>query len=85
VPWADSFNDTITNGIALCPNMHRAFDRGLISISDDLTVLVAADLRENESSHAITPFAGKPLLLPAQREHWPARENLSRHRERFRF
>jgi putative restriction endonuclease len=85
VPWSESYNDTITNGIALCPNMHRAFDRGLISISDDLTVLVAADLRENESSHAITPFAGKPLLLPAEREHWPARENLSRHRERFGF
>jgi putative restriction endonuclease len=85
VPWADSFNDTITNGIALCPNMHRAFDRGLISIADDLTVLVAADLRENESSHAIMPFAGKSLLLPAEREHWPAQENLSRHRERFGF
>ncbi|MBK6832039.1 MAG: HNH endonuclease [Flavobacteriales bacterium] len=27
VPWADSYNDTITNGIALCPSMHHAFDR----------------------------------------------------------
>jgi putative restriction endonuclease len=85
VPWADSYNDTITNGIALCPNMHRAFDRGLISIADDLTLLVTPDLRENDSAYAIRPFAGKPLLLPADQQHWPARENLARHRERFRF
>jgi putative restriction endonuclease len=85
VPWADSYNDTITNGIALCPNMHRAFDRGLISIADDLRVLVSPDLHENESSHAIRPFAGKSLLLPKQRQHWPAPENLAKHRERFGF
>lgn len=85
VPWADSYNDTITNGIALCPNMHRAFDRGLISIADDLTLLVTPDLRENDSAFAIRPFAGKQLLLPADQQHWPARENLSRHRERFGF
>jgi putative restriction endonuclease len=85
VPWADTFNDTITNGIALCPNMHRAFDRGLISVADDLTVLVSPDLRENESSHAIRPFAGKPLLLPKDRQHWPAPDNLAKHRERFGF
>ena len=85
VPWADSFNDTITNGIALCPNMHRAFDRGLISVADDLTVLVSPDLHENESSHAIRPFARKQLLLPKDRQHWPARDNLAKHRVRFGF
>jgi len=83
VPWADSYNDTISNGIALCPNMLRAFDRGLISIADDLTVLVAPDLRENESSHAIRPFVGKPLLLPKERQNWPALDNLAKHRERW--
>lgn len=85
VPWADSFDDTISNGIALCPNMHRAFDRGLISIASDHTLLVASDLRENESVYAIRPFAGKPLLLPTDRAHWPAEGNLSRHRERWGF
>jgi putative restriction endonuclease len=65
--------------------MHRAFDRGLISIADDLTVLVAADLLENESSHAIRPFAGQRLILPNEERYWPAPENLARHRERFWF
>lgn len=85
VPWSDSFDDTISNGMALCPNMHRAFDRGLISIAADHTVLVARDLRESESSHAIRPFAGKPLLLPVDPRHRPAAEKLARHRERFGF
>lgn len=85
VPWAESYDDTISNGIALCPNMHRAFDRGLISIGPDLTLLVANDLRESESSHAIRPYAGKPLLLPAEKRYWPAPENLMRHRERWGF
>jgi putative restriction endonuclease len=85
VPWADSFDDTISNGIALCPNMHRAFDRGLISIAADHSVLVAPDLLESASSHAIRPFAGKRLMLPNEKRHWPAPENLARHRERWGY
>ena len=85
VPWADGYDDTITNGIALCPNLHRAFDRGLISIADNMTLLVTPDLRENDSAYAIRPFAGKQLLLPTDRQHWPAPQNVRRHRERFGF
>lgn len=82
-PWADSFDDTISNGIALCPNMHRAFDRGLVGIASDMTVLVAADLRETESAYAIRPFAGRRLMLPVNERFHPAAENLAKHRERF--
>lgn len=85
VPWADSFNDTVGNGIALCPNMHRAFDRGLISISSDYRVLVATDLMEAESTHAIRPFEGRPLDLPALEAYHPAPENLENHRERWGY
>ncbi|MET3115346.1 putative restriction endonuclease [Pedobacter sp. CG_S7] len=35
VPFSYSHNDKVNNGIALCPNLHRAFDRGLVSISND--------------------------------------------------
>ena len=35
VPFSESYDDTITNGIALCPNLHRAFDRGMISIDEN--------------------------------------------------
>ena len=32
IPFSNSYFDTVTNCIALCPNLHRAFDSGLISI-----------------------------------------------------
>lgn len=85
VPWAESYDDTITSGIALSPTLHRAFDRGLIAISSDLRVLVAHDLREADSAHAIRPLAGRPLHLPADPRHHPSRENLARHRARHGF
>jgi putative restriction endonuclease len=85
VPWADSFDDTVGNGIALSPTMHRAFDRGLISIAADLTVLVTARLQENESAHAIRPFVGKPLFLPMEPRYLPALENLAWHRGRWGY
>ncbi|MCB0815075.1 MAG: HNH endonuclease [Flavobacteriales bacterium] len=85
VPWADSYDDTITNGIALCPNMHRAFDRGLISIAADHTLLVSDHLKENDSTYGIRPFRGRPLYLPKDRKHWPDPDNLAKHRERFEF
>ena len=42
-PVADRGPDSVRNGIALCGTMHWMFDRGLISIDDDLSVLVARD------------------------------------------
>jgi putative restriction endonuclease len=85
VPWADSFDDTISNGLALCPNLHRAFDRGLVSVAADYAVLISPHVQENDSSHAIRPLAGRRLLLPAERRHWPAPDDLAQHRSRFGF
>jgi hypothetical protein len=34
------FNRSISNGLALSPTFHRAFDRDLIAISDNYRVLV---------------------------------------------
>lgn len=47
------YNDTITNGIALCPNLHRAFDRGLIAIDDNFKVLVSQSFREDETNYSV--------------------------------
>jgi putative restriction endonuclease len=40
-PVVDRGPDSVRNGIALCSTMHWMFDRGLISIDDDLSILVA--------------------------------------------
>jgi putative restriction endonuclease len=44
VPFAESHDDTIKNGISLSPNLHRAFDRYMISINENYEVVVSAIL-----------------------------------------
>ncbi len=86
IPFSESYNDTITNGIALCPNLHRAFDRGLISISDNYKVLMNTGFSEiNETSYSLKQFEGKELLLPSNTRYRPSQESLRHHRDKFGF
>ena len=86
VPFSDGYNDTLINGIALCPNLHRAFDRGLISVSNDYKVILNNNFIENkESSLNLTQFDGEIINLPNKEEFYPSLENFSHHRKRFRF
>lgn len=79
VPFSESYNDTVTNGIALCPNLHRAFDRGLIAIDNNYKVVVSKTFTEDESNYSIQFFKGKQILLPKQIEYFPLKENLEWH------
>ncbi|EMR00822.1 HNH endonuclease [Cesiribacter andamanensis] len=82
-PWSLSHDDTATNGIALCPNLHRAFDRGLISLDDEYRLLLSPHFVEAEASpYGIAQFRGKQVLLPQNASWYPAQENLAYHRER---
>ena len=50
-PWKDSDEYEkvdVNNGLLLCPNHDRLFDRGLISFDDDGTILISEKLSENE-------------------------------------
>lgn len=85
VPFSEGYDDTLTNGIALCPNMHRAFDRGLISISDNYKVILNKKFVESKSVYNLSQFAGKQILLPIQLEFYPTLENIAQHRKRFNF
>jgi putative restriction endonuclease len=83
VPFAESHDDTITNGLSLCPNLHRAFDRGLVKIDADYRVNVSQGVIESEAGYSLKQFDGKQILLPRNPEYWPGRENLARHWERW--
>jgi putative restriction endonuclease len=84
IPFALSKDDTITNGIALSPNLHRAYDRGLITITEDYLVKISPAISENESPYSLGQFNGKQILLPADMDYYPAIENLKwHHRECF--
>lgn len=86
VPFSESYDDTITNGIALCPNLHRAFDRGLISIDENYKVLIRKNFTESiQSPYLIKAFEGKKITLPPNTAYYPSQENIARHRNKFEF
>lgn len=81
VPFAESYDDTIPNGIALTPTLHRAFDRGLISISDDYRVIVHSNFKENQNSpFNLSQFHRQEIILPEDAKFYPSLENLQIHR-----
>jgi transcriptional regulator with XRE-family HTH domain len=86
IALAKIFKDTLTKGIVLCPNLHRAFDRGLISISDDYTILINRNFVENQkSAFNISQFAGKQIFLPYAEELYPDLSNIAVHRKKHKF
>lgn len=80
VPFSVSYDDTVTNGIALCPNLHRAFDRGLISVNENYQVVVSNTFKEDETSYSIRAFEGKKIKLPNFNNYYPLQENFGWHR-----
>ena len=83
VPFSESYDDTITNGIALCPNLHRAFDRGLIGIDDNYKVIVSNKFKEENSNYSIGIFNTQEIKLPNNSKYYPSKERLGKHRGRF--
>jgi putative restriction endonuclease len=80
IPFSVSYDDTVTNGIALCPNFHRAFDRGLIAIDENYQVMVSNSFREDETAYSIKVFEGKEIKLPNLKSYYPLKENFDWHR-----
>lgn len=83
VPFAESFDDTITNGIALSPTFHRAFDRGLITVTDDYKVIVHSKVKDYYPQVGIQQFHQQSLQLPDDPQFYPSIEKLAQHRKRF--
>lgn len=61
--------------------MHRAFDRGLLSIDENHRILVSEHLTEDRNHpYALSALKGRKILLPQQQNHYPAQEALEWHR-----
>ena len=75
VPFAISHDDTISNGIFLSPNLHRAFDRGLLAIDDDYRVIISSGFTEDISPKSLKMFAGKRIQLPEKEKYRPLIDN----------
>lgn len=81
VPFYKTFNNHPTNGIALCPNLHRAFDKGAISVDADYRVIVSRTFVENEeSAYSLKALAGKQIEKPNDERYLPDLEAFAWHR-----
>ncbi|MFT4203063.1 MAG: HNH endonuclease [Chitinophagaceae bacterium] len=81
VPFSFSYDDSVSNGIALCPNLHRAFDRGLISVDENYKLLVSNKFKEEDSRYNIGYFRNKQIILPNHNADFPLKENFRWHKE----
>jgi len=83
-------SDEVTNGVALCPNHHAAFDKGLLLVGEDGRIIVnrrrLVDLNVSKSEIAAL---GRGLLAkartPAAKRFHPDAKLLATHRERWRI
>lgn len=84
IPFSISQDDTVGNGISLCPNLHRAFDRGLIFIDENYKVRLNNNFTENlKSSYNIQQFEGERIVLPENPNYRPKIKNLIKHKTSF--
>jgi putative restriction endonuclease len=80
--FADSRNNDVRNGIALCKNAHWLFDNGLWTIADDFTVVVARNhfTEDSPDRKPLGDYHGQRIRLPSDPALYPEPGHLSWHR-----
>jgi putative restriction endonuclease len=70
-PVEASGPDIVVNGIALSGTAHWMFDRGLISLSDDLQILISRQANDQDAVRAFVHQSGRafPPLRASERPH----------------
>lgn len=83
IPWSDDTSNRLNpeNGICLSPLYDRLFDRGLISVDDDYTIMLSYELKQRAdqayfAAH-FAPIDRKQINMPI--EHRPNLEFLNYH------
>ena len=79
-PVEASGPDIVSNGIALSGTAHWMFDRGLISLSDDLKILVSRQANDQDAVRAFINQSGI-AYSPPRNSDGPHPHFLSWHRE----
>ncbi|MGB3774959.1 MAG: HNH endonuclease [Leeuwenhoekiella sp.] len=81
IPFSLSQDDTICNGLSLNPTLHRAFDRGLITIGTDYRVKISKSVIESASTRDFIEFNGLQIRTPKINKYLPSLEALNWHNQ----
>ena len=79
-PVKDGGPDIVRNGLALSGTLHWMFDRGLISVAEDYSILVSHNKVPEVAANRLI-VAGQRLILPKDQRHYPHPDYLRYHRE----
>lgn len=82
VPVADKGLDIVQNGIALSATAHWLFDRHMVSIGEDWSLLVSHN-KVPEIYRSLLVQQEVRIALPKNAAHWPDLRFVARHRERY--
>lgn len=85
VPFSQTYDDTIRNGISLSPTFHRAFDNGLVAIDADYRLLVHPRLKDYYPAAGIKQYEHRTIFLPKEWQFYPSLQRLAEHRVRFGY
>lgn len=86
IPWSRSRNDDIRNGMALCKLCHWSFDEGMMGVSDNYEVITSRQIAANPNVPGfLMTLSGRGVILPKDRDLWPAKEHLAEHRREWRL
>lgn len=80
IPVERQGSDAVHNGLALSGTLHWMFDRGLVGVADDGSILVSRNKVPGDVIERLIVPGGR-LVLPVDRRNWPNRRNLQWHRE----
>lgn len=78
-PVASKGPDSVRNGLALSGTVHWMFDRGLISIGDDYTILIAKNYVPEDAIRLLNQ--GGSINLPTDQTLYPNAHYLKFHRD----
>lgn len=80
IPVEERGPDTVLNGIALSGTVHWMFDRGLVAVDEDLSLMIAGDTVATDiAARLFVP--DRRLILPSDRSKAPHTSYLKWHRE----
>lgn len=81
-PYGDGGVHEIRNGLLLRADLHRLFDKGYVTVDEDLKLRVSSRLKsEFKNGKTYYPLDGKKLTVPLKRDEWPDLDALRWHRE----
>ncbi|OPY93071.1 MAG: hypothetical protein A4E73_00488 [Syntrophaceae bacterium PtaU1.Bin231] len=81
-PYTESGPHDVRNGILFRSDIHRLFDKGYVTVSEDYRFEVSRRIKEEfENGRDYYALHGQRLLLPRGSEFWPRREYIQWHQE----